>query len=81
MMSLYFWDNNLLVYNTCKLLLTKKTNFYANLDATDNIISGTCNEPSSEMLISQSKDLIEPKQVMPNSQGLSGSQEIRLMRT
>ena len=40
------------IYNTCTLL-QKKKNADANLDASDNAISG--NEPSSEMLTSQSQ--------------------------
>ena len=41
------------VYNTCTLLLNhRRYNVDANLDASDNVISG--NEPSSNMLTSQS---------------------------
>ena len=40
------------VYNTCTLLQNKEKYVDANLDASDNVISG--NEPSSEMLTSQS---------------------------
>ena len=41
------------VYNTCTLLLINEKYVDANLDASDNVISG--NEPSSEMLTSQSQ--------------------------
>ena len=41
------------VYNTCTLLLNDIKYGDANLDASDNVISG--NEPSSEMLTSQSQ--------------------------
>ena len=40
-------------YNTCTLLLEKEKYVDANLDAPDNATSG--NEPSSEMLTSQSQ--------------------------
>ena len=43
------------VYNTCTLLLNNEKYIDANLDAPDNAISG--NEPSSEMLTSQSQKL------------------------
>ena len=58
----------------CILLLPKQTIQYntitnysvdANLDSSDNVISGY--EPSSEMLTSQSKNRNEPKQVMTES--------------
>ena len=41
------------VYNTCTLLKNKEKYVDANLDASDNAISG--NEASSEMLTSQSQ--------------------------
>ena len=41
------------VYNTCTLLLNNEKYFNAILDAPDNAILG--NEPSSEMLASQSQ--------------------------
>ena len=43
------------VYNTLTLLLNNEKYVDANLDAPDNAISG--NEPSSEMLTSQSQKL------------------------
>ena len=43
------------VYNTCTLLFNNKKYVDANLDAPVNAISG--NEPSSEMLRSQSQTL------------------------
>ena len=53
------------VYNTCTILLTEeKYNVDANLDASDNIISG--NEPLSEMLTSQSKlEMCQTTQIPP----------------
>ena len=43
------------VYDKCTLRLTKIYNVDANLDASDNVILG--NDPSSEMLTSQSQKL------------------------
>ena len=66
------------VYNTCTLLLNNEKYVDANLDATDNAISG--NEPSSEMLTNQSQ-IPELKQVIPKSEDLSRSLEIKLIWT
>ena len=52
-MHMYYFQVCISVYNTCTLLQNNAKHVDANLDAPDNAISG--NEPSSDMLTSQSQ--------------------------
>ena len=62
------------VYNTCTLLLNnKQNNVDANLDASDNVISGMI--PHQRCLQAKVKNRNEPKQVIPKSEDLSRSLE------